>query len=47
MPDFKPVDASDRALFILLDDIKAEKDPDKLRQLSEQLEHVIFYRLSD
>jgi hypothetical protein len=38
------IDTSDRAVLTLLKRIKAANDPNKVRQLSDQLERVIFHR---
>jgi hypothetical protein len=37
-------DTSDRALRSLLKQIKAAKDPGRIRQLSDRLERVIFHK---
>jgi hypothetical protein len=38
------VDASDHALNILLDRLKTSIDPDEIRELSRQVEQVIFHK---
>jgi hypothetical protein len=38
-----PADASDEALAILLSRLKAAVDPEEIRQLSDQIERVIFH----
>jgi hypothetical protein len=40
----KKIATSDRAVLTLLKRIKAASDPNKVRQLSDQLEQVIFHR---
>jgi hypothetical protein len=39
-----PVDASDEALATLLSRLKAAVDTDEIRQLSDQIERVIFHK---
>jgi hypothetical protein len=39
-----PVDTSDEALAALLNQLKAAADPNRIRQLSEQIERVVFHR---
>jgi hypothetical protein len=39
-----PVDSSDEALADLLNRLKAAVDPDEIRQLSDQIERVIFHK---
>ena len=39
-----PVDTSDEALADLLNRLKAAVDPDEIRQLSDQIERVIFHK---
>jgi hypothetical protein len=39
-----PDDTSDKALATLLKRLKATTDPDEIRQLSEQLERIVFHQ---
>jgi hypothetical protein len=39
-----PVDTSDMALTNLLERLRSTSNPDEIRQLSEQIERVVFHK---
>jgi hypothetical protein len=43
-PTVKKIDASDDALVILLTRLKTSVDPNEIRELSRQIEQVIFHK---
>jgi len=43
-PAVASIDTSDYALLALLKRLKATNDPSEIRQLSDQLERVIFHK---
>jgi hypothetical protein len=43
-PSADAIDTSDRALVALLNRLKATVDPKEIRQLSDQIERVVFHK---
>src|SRR5579871_5690776 len=43
-PASQPVDTSDEALSVLLGRLKGALDPDEIRQLSDEIERVMFHK---
>jgi len=39
-----PIDTSDKALLSLLNRLKATVDPAEIRELSDQIERVVFHK---
>ncbi len=42
--EIPPTDTSDKAVLVLLKRLKTSNDQDEIRQLSDQLERVIFHK---